>query len=142
MKNTPLKQTTILWADDDPDELALMREVMQELDSYYHIVEASNGQEALHYMQEAKQKGIFPCLIVLDLNMPILSGKETLVRLKQDDTFESIPTVVLTTSSSLLDKQFCDSYCTEMLTKPITFAALRQIVEKLLHQCEVSVKEQ
>lgn len=141
MKSSPIKQTTILWADDDPDELALMQEVLKELSSPHHIIEASNGKEVLQYLEQLKETGILPCLIVLDLNMPVLSGRETLVRLKQDAVFEHIPTVVFTTSENALDQRFCNSYDTEMLTKPLTYAALKQIIQKLLRMCEVSVKE-
>jgi CheY-like chemotaxis protein len=141
MKTSPVKHPTILWADDDPDELMLMREVLQAMDSDFQIVEASNGKEALAYLEQAKLTGVFPCLIVLDINMPVLSGRDTLVRLKQDREFEAIPIVVFTTSSSPLDKEFCRHYNTEMLTKPITYAALKQAIQKLLQLCEVSVKE-
>ena len=142
MKNSPIKQSTILWADDDPDELTLMREVLKELNSPYRIIEACNGKEVLQYLEQVKETAIFPCLIVLDLNMPVLSGKETLVRLKQDAVFEHIPTVVFTTSENALDQRFCNSYNTEMLTKPLTYAGLKRIIQKLLLMCEVSVKEQ
>ena len=73
----------------------------------------------LDYLQQAKQTGIFPCLIVLDLNMPKLNGKETLARLKQDPTFKHIPTVVFTTFSSLPNKQFCASYAPKCLPSPL-----------------------
>ena len=142
MKNYSVKQTTILWADDDPDELMLMREVLYELDSQYYVIEATNGREVLQYLDEAKHTGVFPCLIVLDLNMPILNGKETLAHLKQDDDLANIPIVMFTTSGSPLDKHFCEQYGTEMLTKPLTFATLKQVVQKLLHMCAVSVDRQ
>jgi CheY-like chemotaxis protein len=142
MKNFHEKQTTILWADDDLDELALLHEVLHELDTNYAIAEANNGRRVIEYLQQAKEHGNFPCLIVLDLNMPVLSGKEALARIKQDPAFEHIPVVVLTTSSSPLDRNFCESYDTEMLTKPVTFAALKQIVQKLLRLCDASVKQQ
>jgi CheY-like chemotaxis protein len=140
MKNFHEKQTTILWADDDLDELALLHEVLGEIENPYKIIEANNGKNVMDYLEHAKQTGTFPCLIVLDLNMPVLSGKETLVRIKQEPAFENIPVVVLTTSSSPQDRSFCESYDTEMLTKPITFAALKQIVQNLLRMCDASVK--
>jgi len=140
MENIPIKQSTLLWADDDPDELALMREVSHELGSPYHIIEATNGCEVLQYLEHAKDTDVLPCLIVLDLNMPVLSGKETLVRLKQHCIFKNIPTVVLTNSESPIDQRFCALYGTEMLTKPLTYAALKEIIQKLLDMCEVSVK--
>jgi CheY-like chemotaxis protein len=140
MENILIKQPTIVWADDDPDELALMHEVLQELNSNYQVVEACNGCQVFQYLEQAKQSGVFPCLIVLDLNMPVLSGKETLLRLKQEPTFQQIPTVVFTTSSNPLDKRYCEKYGTQMLTKPLNYVELKQSIDKLLKLCDVSDK--
>ena len=142
MKSTPLKQPTLLWADDDPDELIIMHEVLQDIGSNHKVVEATNGKQVLACLQQAKHTRVFPCLIVLDLNMPVLNGKETLSFIKQDPSFDTIPIVVFTTSNSLADRQYCASYGTQMLTKPITFVALKQVVEGLLQMCEISVREQ
>ena len=134
-----LTDDTILWADDDPDEIALMRDVLRELGSKYAIVEAHHGKEVLEYLEGAKQRGVFPCLIVLDINMPVLDGKQALAQLKRDPILKDLATVVFTTSDSKLDHQFCEHYCTEMLTKPITFVALKAIIEKLMRICEMGV---
>jgi len=142
MESTFMKQPTLLWADDDPDELLIMHEVLQDIGSNHKVIEATNGKQVLACLQQAKHTGVFPCLIVLDLNMPVLNGKETLSFIKQDPSFDGIPIVVFTTSNSLADRQYCESHGTQMLTKPITFDALKQIVEAFLHLCEVSVREQ
>ena len=140
--NNLVKHTTILWADDDPDELELIHAVLQDMGTPYHIVEMRNGMEALTFLEAAKERGTFPCLIVLDINMPVLNGKETLVRIKQDAVLTDIPVVLFTTSRSPIDKKFSESHGAEMLTKPITYDALKEIVNRLLHMCEVSVKAQ
>jgi CheY-like chemotaxis protein len=142
MKSTPLKQPTLLWADDDPDELIIMHEVLQGLGSNHKVIEATNGKQVLACLQQAKHTRVFPCLIVLDLNMPVLNGKETLSFIKQDPLFDTIPIVVFTTSNSLADRQYCASYGIQMLTKPITFNALKQVVEELLDLCDTSVSQQ
>ena len=77
-----MKKYTILWADDDVDDLLLFREVLEELTQSFDVVEAANGKEALAYLQKAKAASLLPCLIILDINMPVLNGKETLVAIK------------------------------------------------------------
>ena len=139
MKNSPAKPPTILWADDDPDDIGLMREVLALLDSHHHIIEASNGREALDILLHLKVSGDMPCLIVLDMNMPVLSGRETLVLLKQDPVFKEIPTIVFTTSKSPLDRVFCTQYSTEMLTKPLTMENLKEIMQNMLQLCDASM---
>src|SRR5829696_5218590 len=116
-----MKQTTILWADDDADDLTLVHDVLLQLNSTIQINEVHNGQQALAYLQQAKQTNTLPSLIVLDMNMPIRNGRETLVLLKQDAQLKAIPTAIVTTSSSSLDKLFCERYNTIMLTKPMNF---------------------
>ena len=132
-----MKQSIILWADDDPDDIALMRDVLEGMNTQHAIVEVDNGKKVLEFLQH-KPAWELPCLIVLDMNMPVLSGRETLVLLKQDPVFKNLPVVVFTTSSSPLDKVFCQQYGAEMITKPVCFTALQDIIQKLLLFCDVS----
>lgn len=133
-----MKKHTILWADDDTDDLMLIREVLVGSHHQYDIVEVNNGKEVLNYLHDAKENNNFPCLIILDMNMPVLSGRDTLAILKSMDEFKSLPVVVFTTSNSELDRMFCKKYGVEMITKPPEFNALRNIVNKLLNMCHVS----
>lgn len=134
----PTTKYTILWADDDQDDLMVMREVMHEIDATCDIVEVENGRKVMEFLSAAKQKDQFPCLIVLDMNMPIMSGRETLAAIKADPQLSSIPVVVFTTSNSELDRVFCKRYGVEMLTKPLTFSGTKQIVSELFNYCRLS----
>lgn len=133
-----MKKHTILWADDDPDDLMLIREVLTGNNHQHDIVEVGNGKEVLTYLHEAKAKNHFPCLIILDMNMPVLNGRDTLAILKNMDEFKSLPIVVFTTSNSEMDRMFCKRYGVEMITKPPQFNALRDIVNTLLGMCRAS----
>ena len=130
-----MKNRHVLWADDDMDDLMLMRHVLQDLGDSYNIAEVHNGLEALEYLQRAKEAGNLPCLIILDMNMPVLDGKETLTRLKKDEAFREIPVVFFTTSNSLIDKMYCKHNGVEMITKPPQYANLKEAVHKLLKFC-------
>src|SRR4051794_7546465 len=94
----------ILWADDDMDDLMLMRHVLHDIGHDYNIVEVGNGRQALDYLMEAKRKDTLPSLIILDMNMPVLNGKEALSLIKKDDELKNLPLVFFTTSNSELDK--------------------------------------
>lgn len=130
-----MKNRHILWADDDMDDLMLMRHVLQDLGDSYNIKEVHNGQEALDYLQHAKEENDLPCLIILDMNMPVLDGKETLARLKKDEALKAIPVVFFTTSNSQMDKLYCKHNGVEMITKPPQYANLKEAVHKLLKYC-------
>jgi CheY-like chemotaxis protein len=125
---------TILWADDDPDDQELFKEVLTSLSFTAKIHEFPNGRTLIDFLKKSDLK-YPPCLIVLDMNMPILDGKETLAILKSEDHFRSIPVVMLTTSNNELDRKFCAHFNTEMITKPPSFEKLRPVISHLLDIC-------
>jgi CheY-like chemotaxis protein len=127
-----MKKNTILWADDDADDLQMMREILLKNNKDYDIVEVGNGKEALGYLSRAKEYNTLPCLIILDINMPVLDGKETLSIIKNHHEFKSIPVVVFTTSESELDRMYCKRFQTEMFSKPPSFSTLESTIVKLL----------
>jgi CheY-like chemotaxis protein len=133
-----MKKHTILWADDDPDDLIMFREILRNIDHSYDIIEVTNGKEAVEYLYNTEQASRHLCLIILDMNMPVMSGRDALAVIKSEEDFKSIPVVVFTTSSSELDRMFCRRYGVEMLTKPPEFTTLTSIVQKLLSLCSAS----
>jgi len=122
----------ILWADDDMDDLMLMRHVLQDIGEEYDIREVNNGSEALDYLEQGKQAANLPALIILDMNMPVLNGKEALNIIKKDERLKDIPLVFFTTSNSELDKLFCRRFGVEMITKPPKYSNLKEAVKNLL----------
>lgn len=135
MTNTKSSNKTILWADDDPDDLMLMQDIIKEYKHQYHIIEVPNGREALKYLQQCKQADRFPCLVILDMNMPILDGKETLAQIKKDEIYSGIPVVMFTTSNSDIDKLFCKKYNVELITKPPEYTKVQNALSKMLSYC-------
>lgn len=125
----------VLCVDDDADDRHFMADAIRDLHTTLQMAEATNGKEALQFLEQAKQIGTLPCLILLDLNMPVMNGKEVLIKIKQDDALKDIPTVVFTTSSSELDKLFCNRYQVEIITKPPQYDAFVATVQKLINYC-------
>lgn len=127
---------TILWADDDYDDLQMMREILAKKGMDYEIVEVHNGKDALDYLMKAKNDSNLPCLVILDINMPVMDGKETLSLIKKNKDLNSVPVVVFTTSESDLDKLYCKKFNTELVTKPPSFKTLGIALDKLLNYCK------
>jgi CheY-like chemotaxis protein len=127
-----MKKNTILWADDDADDLQMMREILTKNNRDYSIIEVGNGKEALSYLEKAQSIDQLPALIILDINMPVLDGKETLAIIKNSEEYSSIPVVIFTTSESELDKMYCKRFNTEMVTKPPSFRTLEKTIVRLL----------
>ena len=130
-----MKKNTILWADDDVDDLQMMREILVKNKRDFSVVEVENGKEAMDFLEKARTQTELPCLIILDINMPILDGKETLSILKKTEAYKTIPVVIFTTSASEVDKLFCKRYGTEMITKPPSYRKLEDTIVKLLDYC-------
>jgi|SRR5215204_3937744 len=130
-----MQKNTILWADDDADDLMLMKEILLKNNRNYQIKEVRNGKEALEFLEASVQTSSLPCLIILDINMPILDGKETLSILKKTESYKDIPVVIFTTSNSELDRLFCKKHDVEMITKPPHYKSLENAVLKLMNLC-------
>ncbi len=126
----------ILCVDDDSDDLYLLQEAIREVDPGMEIVQFNNGIDALKYLKEAKAEHDLPCVAVLDINMPIMDGKETLNRIKSDPMLSHVHVVVLTTSSSKNDKEYFESQGVKMFTKPVKTDELRQIAEIFVQHCK------
>lgn len=95
---------SILFIEDDMIERMKFERTVSKLGFENKIIEASNGEEALHILEE---KDVVPNIIFLDLNMPRISGLEFLQKLKSDDRLKFIPTIVLTTSNNHKDVLEC-----------------------------------
>ncbi len=126
----------VLCVDDDLDDLQILIEIIQELDQNIEVATAFNGMEALQYLNTAKFEQRLPCLIIMDINMPYLDGKETLVRIKKQELFMQIPIVILSTSTSLLDKTFCNQWDVAFITKPVKEKDLKETIRTLMNYCK------
>ena len=135
MKIQSAKNHTVIWADDDLDDLLIMRETLERLDHQHHVVEAHTGQEVLNYLHSLNNASSYPCLIILDINMPILNGRDTLALIRREEKYNDIPVVMFSTSNSPMDRAFCDRFGAKLYTKPSTLAAYEQVITTLLTHC-------
>lgn len=123
-------------ADDDPEDQAIIRDTLVMLEAGDNICFAENGAEAIQMLEDLNKKGLLPCLVVLDLNMPRLNGTQTLQLLKADDRFRDIPVVIFSTSINPLEKEKClklGAY--SYITKPVTFAEGLETARQFLALC-------
>ena len=75
----PTTKHVVLYADDDSDDQQLIKQAFQQYDSNILVQSASNGEEALIHLKNLDLQHHRPCLIILDINMPKMNGKEALV---------------------------------------------------------------
>jgi CheY-like chemotaxis protein len=90
----------ICLIDDDPDHVTIISRAIREMDGETAVKTLSDGALALDWLQAAEQ---LPDLILLDINMPGLSGFDVLARLKRDERLRRVPVVMLTSSDLTAD---------------------------------------
>jgi CheY-like chemotaxis protein len=129
---------TILICDDDEDDRMLTQQALEDAHIANNLRFVEDGEQLLDYLH---QRGEFagetgsaprPGLILLDLNMRRMDGREALQRIKSDPRLSDIPVVVLTTSS--LDADIVESYqlgVNSFITKPVTFSGLVEAMNVL-----------
>lgn len=130
LRNDPRTPFTIIMADDDEDDRLLAQDALEATGSNYLCHTVADGQELLDYLRcEGKyvlnETCDLPSVILLDLNMPILDGRETLKQLKNDPLLCSIPVVILSTSAD--DEDVGKSYrlgASSYMVKPSDFGSL------------------
>jgi CheY-like chemotaxis protein len=124
----------IVLADDDQDDQLLLQEAFRATTFPNELVITNDGVELLEYLAQQDETGRpqWPDLILLDLNMPRMDGREALSMIKSNPTLRSIPVVVLTTSSD--EGDIVKSYtlgANSYIKKPVNFSDLISIVEHL-----------
>jgi CheY-like chemotaxis protein len=136
MNETTMKPAVLL-VDDDPDDVFFLTEAFQQVDSNYAYVEAYDGEAALAILKDMYSRKEQPALIVLDINLPLLSGRELLTILKDDPKYSNIPVVVFTTSSNPFDRQHCKQYQVELMTKPLSHKGLNGLAKHMLRSIKL-----
>lgn len=128
----------ILVAEDNHDHLELIVQALNEqLGPECRIAVAGDGQQALDYlyrkgMHAADSSHFLPDLILLDLNMPKVDGRDVLKAVKEDAELRTIPVVVLTTSTH--DRDIAESYrsgTNSYIVKPVMFDELRKVIRDI-----------
>ena len=126
-------QIRILLVEDNLEDVAVTKRVLKHNKLDRRLVIATSGKVALDALQN-KTKEDLPQLILLDINLPDVSGIDLLTHIKKDKSLDTIPVVILTGSNE--DQDIQKSYdlgASSYLVKPISNDALMQVVEKLFY---------
>jgi CheY-like chemotaxis protein len=124
----------VLLIDDSPGDVRLTREAFHETDPSINVHVAVDGVEAMSFLRRAEphDQAPRPDLILLDLNLPKMDGREVLARIKEDPGLKTIPTVILTTSEAETD--VLRSYqlqANAYLCKPVHLDAFDSLVRSI-----------
>ncbi len=131
------KITKILLVEDNPDDILITQKALEEAQLINKLWVARDGQEAIDFLYHKGQyqdesSSPKPGLILLDLNMPKVSGLEVLKKIKEDSELRRIPTVVLTVSRR--DEDIVRGYnsgCNSFIQKPVEFEKFVEVVKQI-----------
>jgi len=132
-----VKPITLLLADDDPDDRLLARQALEKSRLANDLRCVEDGEELLDYLHRRgkyadPKESPRPGLILLDLNMPRMDGREALREIKNDPRLRDIPIVILTTSKA--EEDVARSYnlgVNSYIAKPVRFSALVEIMKAI-----------
>jgi CheY-like chemotaxis protein len=141
MTQTNTRKHIVLYADDDPDDLMLVKEAFDRYADNVEVVTTTDGEQALSYLASLDHFEPAPCLIILDINMPRLDGKEALKKLRTLPRYADIPVVLFTTSSYTLDREFARQHKAGFITKPLDVRQIESIADQFVQHCTDEIKK-
>ena len=127
-----MKYKRILLVDDDADDRQIFEELLHELDPETVVDSAENGLEMISFLNSTEDNDL-PGMIILDQNMPKMTGKESLIFLKETPRYQTIPTIVYSTYQVKDFYQECLTLgAQDVVAKPDTMQAYRDMIEQFL----------
>ena len=126
---------TCLLIDDDFDDQEIFALALEKVDSEFQCIIANNGYEGLKYLNNTSN--VLPSYIFLDLNMPLMNGKECLIEIKKHSSLKNIPVIIYTTSSLQDDIiQTRKLGAADFITKPSSIPELSRKLAKVFNAFE------
>ncbi len=131
------KGKVILLVDDDPDDLHMTRRALEKNGFSHDVYSVGDGEELLDFLRHTgkyapPELSPTPALILLDLNMPKMDGREALAEIKADKELHRIPVVIMTTSAA--EQDILRAYelgTNSFISKPITLTELVEVTRVL-----------
>jgi CheY-like chemotaxis protein len=124
----------VLLVEDSPGDVRLTRETFRDVNTSIHLHVATDGMEAMAFLRRegAHVNAPRPSIILLDLNLPKMDGREVLAHIKEDASLKMIPIIILTTSDAEAD--IAKSYELQAncyLSKPVQLDAFESLVKSI-----------
>lgn len=134
-------KSLVLYADDDSDDLALLKEAFHDYSHVINLLTFKDGIELLHFVEQLSPLEPAPCLIILDINMPRLNGIELLKKIRTKKEMSEVPVVLFSTSTLPSEAAIARSLKAGFVTKPFVSSQVQQIIDKLLAHCNEEIRQ-
>jgi CheY-like chemotaxis protein len=130
-----MADTRVLLVEDDPDDVFMVRKVLDRAPFDVDLIVRENGRSALRYLSqfESTDDPALPVLVLLDLNMPVMDGHALLQAIRRHEVLAAIPVIVLTTSSNeeVIRRAYADG-ANAVITKVDTLEGMSEIINTIV----------
>ncbi|MEX1240127.1 MAG: response regulator [Cyclobacteriaceae bacterium] len=127
-----MAETTILLIDDDDDDREIFRIALKQANEEAVLVTSRGGREALEVLSKG---ALQPDYIFLDINMPVMTGKDCLREIRKLDQLKNVPIFMYTTSTHVSDREvYLSMGAREILNKPLRITDLANMLKGLLEK--------
>jgi|SRR5688572_15403702 CheY-like chemotaxis protein len=121
----------VLLVEDDPDDVELMQQALADNEVRYSLQLINQGDMVIPYLDSCKK---FPDVVILDLNIPKLHGREVLKKIRESLNYTTLPVAILTTASSNMERESCLALGADaFITKPSSVQGFNNMVHTILN---------
>lgn len=126
----------VLVADDDVDDIEILSAALSDLSNPPELIIVKNGIGVMDYLQKWVSGTVLkPCLVVMDMNMPIMDGRETVVAIKGNEAFKNLPVILFSTSKNKTDELFAQKWGVRYFEKPDTLDGINKMANLIAEGC-------
>jgi len=127
------KEPYIVIIDDDQDDVDLLTECFKKF-PYYTVCSFDKGYSFINFISHPGRN--YPSLVIIDLNLPDITGVDVLAKIKANPMLGSIPAVVFSTGGTPAEKETCEKLNTEIFRKPSSILEWQYITAIMASHCE------
>jgi len=140
--NAVTQRGYVLIADDDLDDIEILSTALKEAESSLEVRVARNGKTALDELKKLNDPGTesMPCVLAMDMNMPQMDGRETVVAIKSYDYLKNLPILLFSTTKNKTDELFAEKWGVRFFQKPDTVQGINEVARVIVGMCREKFK--
>lgn len=139
--NTTAARGYVLIADDDLDDIEILTTALKEAEAALDVRVARNGKNVLEQLKnlQVSDSDPIPCVLAMDMNMPQMDGRETVVAIKGYAHLKNLPILLFSTTKNKTDELFAEKWGVRFFQKPDTVQGINEVARVIVKMCEEKV---